>query len=241
MEGLLATSRDAPWLLTGTVVALPLLMLTVIRSTLLRRKSLRAAARGMGLEFAPEGDSLLDERMADLSLFHLGYGKVASNVLFGRASGLELWVFDYSFNVDGSDGTDATHRQSIVAVRQPGLALPHFLLRPKHVFDTIGEALGDEPLRFADHPGFTQHFRIEADEPETAMELFRPEALRFFTEIARPGAANADRLVPAAGRGWCIEAGGEWLLAYRRGRLIRPNEVSRATDLALQALMLVAA
>lgn len=236
MAVFLGIHGPAEWLLVGASFLLPLAML-FFGSLPQRRRGLKlqAAARQIGLEYDAGDEGLLQGSLASLPICQIGYGRQVANVLWGRAGELDLLLFDLTFTV-GTEDNQRRCTQTIVAVRQPGLELPGFLLRPKHLFDTIGEALGDPAIAFPSHPCFAHRYHLEAPDEPAATALFRPTALGFFENVLRPETAAAHQLSPRVARAWCLEGGGEWLLLYRRGRRLRAGDLAAAIDLAIAAL-----
>jgi hypothetical protein len=65
------------------------------------------------------------------------------------------------------------------------LELPSFTMRPEHVFDRLGSALGFQDIDFADHSQFSKMYVLKGQDETAIREFFDQQMLDFFA--GRPG------------------------------------------------------
>src|SRR5688572_27280510 len=104
-----------PILFFGGFILLGIVVLILsVRAERKRTEAFRKAAEEMGFEFAADpGEGVLG-RYPGFHLFSQGRRPDVRNLLRGRAGGLEVSIFDYSY-VTGSGKSRHTWRQTVLA------------------------------------------------------------------------------------------------------------------------------
>ncbi len=166
-----------------------------------RPQQLEETAPKLGLAFEKKDkNGLLMHTLRGLPLMKQFYVHV-SNVHRGQARGAALVVFDHHWSSPGNSGD-----QTVASYALPGRALPEFQLRPESATDRLVAKLGFQDVDFDTHPRFSASYRLETKDEGAIRTIFRPELL--------------DHLEGEPG--WSLEGRGEWLVAYRAGRLVEP-------------------
>ncbi len=174
-----------------------------------RTEALRQAAEELQFDFTPKDGGLLNDLAGrGLFLFSQGHGKKVYNVLRGRAGGLEVAIFDYTYTTGGGKNSH-THRQTVVAFRFDGPALPAFSLRPENVWHKIGHLFGYQDINFDEHPAFSSRYLLRGPDEAAVREVFTDEVLSFYEDM----------------RGVSTEANGDRLLFYRHDKRVKPDGV----------------
>jgi hypothetical protein len=175
-----------------------------------RAEELKRRGRLEGLTYEEKSPDLLEAGFTGLHLFKQGRGKRARNVLRGSVGGADGIVFDYHYTTGG--GQSSSHHQQTVAVFALAEASPpEFELRPEHVFHKLGSAFGYQDLDFESHPEFSKAYVLRGPDESDLRRHFAAPLLRFFEKH----------------RGWSVECGGGWLVAYRHRKRVRPGELRR--------------
>jgi hypothetical protein len=173
-----------------------------------RVEALRQVAQEMGFSFeARPGDSLAN-RFRGLQLFSQGHNRVAKNLLQGKALGLEVDIFDFTY-VTGSGKNRHTWQQTVLAFEINGAALPMFSLRPETVFDKIGQWFGKQDIDFDSHPAFSKAYLLRGEDEEAIRAVFPPDILEYYESVS----------------GICTEAAGDRLVYYRAQQRVSPKDV----------------
>jgi len=149
-----------------------------------RSADMRAMAEALGLEFFHAGHAPLLSRLKRFQLFNHGHGCTMKNVILGETEVATIAIFDYQYTT-GSGKNQTTYNQTVVAMESDSLKLPSFTLRPEHLFDRVGSALGFQDIDFADHPQFSKLFVLKGPDESAIREFFDVPLLNFFA--ARPG------------------------------------------------------
>lgn len=164
-----------------------------------RTRALADAASRLGLAFRAIDEAVVHEPFATLPLFHAGHRRRVRNVVRGDG----LCIFDYRF-ATGGGRRRAVHRQTIAAVRVG--SMPRLRAAPTGWTGEVGVP-GLSSVGFPDDPAFARAYRVVG---ESALEVRRrlPAPLR-------------RRLT--ADPGWVVEAGDDWVVCLRAGRLVEPS------------------
>ncbi|MFM7738672.1 MAG: hypothetical protein ACKO9H_04650, partial [Planctomycetota bacterium] len=138
-------------------------------------------AASMGLEFRPQGDLELSQRLGILQLFKLGHSRKLMNLLTGETDECRISMFDYRYTT-GSGKSTHTTKLTLAALESKRLRIPAFTLRPENFFDKIGGLLGLQDIDFADNLEFSKTFVLKSAEEEKTRELFNRSLQDFFIE-----------------------------------------------------------
>ncbi|MBC8351242.1 MAG: hypothetical protein H8E66_04615 [Planctomycetes bacterium] len=174
-------------IVAGCVLAVVVLVITLIRWSIRMAKERTAAmsdfAAGLELEFFESGHEELLSRLATFQLFNSGHSRRMKNVIIGKTELASIAIFDYRYTTGGGKN-QSTHNQTVVTMESESLALPNFTMRPEHLFDRVGSALGFQDIDFDDHPQFSQSFVLKGKDEAAIREFFDPQILDFFADRA---------------------------------------------------------
>ena len=132
----------------------------------------------------------------------------ATNVMAGRLAETEAIVFDYGYYTRQIDPSSSTRvSQTVAAFRFRGTAFPAFELSREGLLPSTGQ-----DLDFVSHPTFSKRFQLRGDDESALREFFNVDLLHFFEGLDQ----NFDQTV---------EGGGECIVVYHHGRLIRPEAI----------------
>lgn len=149
-----------------------------------RSEDMRSVAEALGLAFFEAGHDQLLSRLKRFQLFNSGRGRTMKNVILGETEVATISIFDYRYTT-GSGKNKTTYVQTVVAMESDSLTLPSFTMRPEHLFDRVGSALGFQDIDFADHPQFSKQFVLKGEDEAAIREFFDAPLLDFFA--ARSG------------------------------------------------------
>jgi hypothetical protein len=218
-EGAMDWSAHLPFVLVGLCLLLGAGLLLRQQQVWRRRTDSWARAAGM-LGLAPLVPLELPSWASGLSFFKRGRRPKVRAGVAGRTWGVDAVLADYQYTTGGGN-SQSTHRQTVCVLRDGGLDLPHFLLRPEHgMFDRIGEMFGAKDFDFNEDSAFSQAFVLKGEDEAAVRTLFDPTVRA--------------QLVQAAGTRLFLEGKGETLLLHR-GRLL---DTERAGELLQQAVQL---
>ncbi len=185
-----------------TVAIMVAILVLVWYSQKWRRDRLERLAQEMGFSFDAKGETLGAVGCQGLPL--LQRAAVLSNVLRGHYNAVETVLLD----CQTGRGKQAVHQT--VACFRLARGLPAFELRPESVFDKIGAAtLGYQDIDFEANSAFSKSYLLRGADEASIRALFNDTVLRFFEQQ----------------KGWWVEAMGDWLGVYRRGRLVSPGKI----------------
>jgi hypothetical protein len=186
-----------------------------------RTEALRQLAEEWQFDFTPKDDGGLLNELAGWNsyLFSLGRGRAVYNVLRGRASGLEMAIFDYDYHTGGGK-TRHDYCQTVVAFRFDGPPLPAFALRPENVWHKIGHQFGYQDIDFDGYPTFSSRYLLRGPNEAAVRAAFTDRVLSFYEGT----------------QGLSAEAGGDWLLHYRHGRRVEAERIRPFLEEGFQVL-----
>ena len=214
-----------PFLAVGGVLALVGVIAYVAwRLDKKRTEALTKLATTFGLQFSVDAPAGFLGAYGDMHLFTLGRSGTAKNVMRGEIDGVAVHLFDYSY-VTGHGKSRRTHRQTVVGLSLPTLALPAFELRPENIFHKIGSALGFQDIDFAQAPVFSKRFLLRGAEENAIRATFKPAVLSHF---------ERHEGVSAEGRG-------KLMVYYRAARILRPEDVRSFVNESREVAKLLAA
>lgn len=175
-----------------------------------RAEQLDNIAFQLGMEFNPRDEWGLINYLEDFKLFRRGFAKRISNILHRQDDLLNLntYIFDYRFTV--STGNSArVIRQTVFFIESRKLGLPIFYMRPENIFHRIGEFLGLQDIDFEEYPVFSDNYLLRGDDESYIRASMDESFLRFFSVEKK----------------WYLEGINYYLLFYRRGRLLKPEQI----------------
>lgn len=184
-----------------------------------RTRDMQTLAERLGLSFVAEELPGVWVGMRELLL--LAQGRPSSkikNVMQGEYGGVNVTVFDYTFNIPVSRYVE-NWRQTVVQFRSDQLTLPQFSLCPRDVMDAVvaniplreqREAiLGTAGVRFSDRPDFSKRYKLMGPERAKVEALFDAPVLVHYADV--------DAV--------CTEGEGHYLFYYRMHTLLPVDEV----------------
>jgi len=164
------------------------------------------AASDLDLQFQPDGNTSLQNRLAGFPVMEIGRGRKLFNLIVAATPEVTLFLFDYSY-VTGYGKNRRVRHQSVAAVESADLLLPEFHLRPERKLDVIGGLLGQQDIDFDDHPEFSRAFVLKSDVEQETRNFFDQQLLDFLSD--QPDIS--------------LEASQGRFLFFRRWKLIKPE------------------
>ncbi|MGB3801574.1 MAG: hypothetical protein WA952_17285 [Lewinella sp.] len=173
-----------------------------------REKSLSGLAQRAGFEFKSTDDHGLHRYLGDFRLGSLGRRRTLDNILRKQDALLEkdTYIFDYSYQ---EFGTNHTIRQTVFFLQSPKLTLPSLEMQPETIVHKLGELFGFDDIDFVRFPKFSKQYRLTGDDEEYIRHHFTEDVLNYFT----------------LNKGWSVEGIGYYLIVYKKGMLLPPEEV----------------
>jgi hypothetical protein len=197
-----------PFVGIGIVVLVAVLAISVYFSRK-RTQAMSSAAMAMGFNF--EGNDASKVPHPTTTLFTKGSGKAFRNIMTGRASGMAITLFDYSYVV--SDGRNAkTHAQTVGGFSRNGVLMPEFAMNPKGIMGKITDVLSHKSINFESNPEFSRRYQVRGPEQERTREVFTPALLTFL-----------ESLDPK--KNWSVEGAGDTIMAFRANKRVQPEEL----------------
>jgi len=173
-----------------------------------RTEVLENLAMRYRMQFEAEAQPSFLTSFYGLNLLTLGHSREPGNVMQGEMDGVTVSLFDYTY-VTGSGKSSQKHRQTVVCLSLPTLALPHFVLRPENVFHKIGGVFGFHDIDFPEAPNFSKRFLLRGAEEHAVRAVFNPGVLSFFERHKDMSA----------------EGFGNQLIYYRASRIQQPIDI----------------
>jgi hypothetical protein len=181
-----------------------------------RAKAMEQAASRLGMEFKGNLREHPKERFAPFRLFCLEAAGTMENVMV--RSHPPLWIFDYEYVIP----RDQTVKQTVAVFEAPTAHWPVMVIeaRKRERFTVAaGRMLTRKvsnwlhqykEIEMSDHPAFAEQYRFLSTEPGNAViPLLRDEFLDLL--VASPG--------------WQFETRDRWVLFYRQGDRIKPEQL----------------
>lgn len=164
-------------------------------------------------------------RCGPAPLFQLGHSQKAYNLMEGHVAGSDLILMDYRYVV-GSGKHQQTHQQTVVLLPHGGSHLPSFQLFPESFFQKIGNLFGYQHIKFPENKQFSERYQLRGPNEGAIRRAFSPQVLDWF----------------AGQPGWSVQAQEGWLLVFRSGTRIKPDQCPEriAAALQIQALFTLA-
>ncbi len=160
-----------------------------------RKAALIELAAELGLTFDPSRDSTHDDRYANFEIFRRGHSRAAYNTLSGTyainniAHPLVMGDFIYKVtNSNGKSSSTTTYRFSYIILHLPLPGVPDLLIRPEHIFDKLGSALGFDDIDF-ESAEFSRKFLVKSPDKRFAYDVVTPRMMEFL--LGKRGQAPA--------------------------------------------------
>ena len=212
------------FILAAVAVLVALVVVWGVTRERKRDAEMALAGERLGLVYERDGRALESEPFTRFSLFQEGRRKRFKNVLTGRVGGtaddesggneaipkgIDVLLFDYRY-VTGTHRHHQNHQATVAAFHVVGESLPELSLQPEGLLHKIGGLLGYQDIDFEEKPGFSWRYLLRGPQEDAIRRLFTPEVLEFFEN--RPG--------------WCLEAGGDWIIVFKRGSRVQAVELA---------------
>lgn len=231
-------------ILVVVAILVTLILLWGVTREKQRDASVALIGEQLGLEYERDGRALAGEPFTRFSLFQEGRRRRFKNHLRGHVGGasessgpmgrdadrsgistprIEVILFDYRY-VTGSHRQHHTHQTTIAAFHAVGEDLPELSLQPENLLHKIGGLLGYQDIDFDENPSFSRRYLLRGPKEDHIRKIFTPEVLDFFDE--HPG--------------WCVEAGGDWIVIFRRGRRILASDLKSFLNEAFEICTMLA-
>jgi hypothetical protein len=167
----------------GAVIILMVVIAVLsIRAERKRTEGLQKVAGEMGFEFTAEPHEKFLGCYPGFHLFSQGSDREIRNLLRGKAGGLEVSIFDYSYVTSGGNSRK-TWRQTVLAFEIDDVNLPGFSLRPEVWLDKVGQWLGYKDINFESYPKFSKMYLLRSGEKEEDVRaLFTDRVLEYYEE-----------------------------------------------------------
>ncbi len=186
-----------------------------------RSEALRTFARRRGLSFSPSANAGIHEEVKGFQLFSDTTEKMFSNLINGDMNGTQLMMFDYR-STTGSGRSASTNSQSVFIVRSARLDLPAFEMYPNDIFHRFRGVMGNQNISFPSSGGFSNAYILRSDDEEAVRKAFTAVVLSYFENHM----------------GLSVEIKGKRLLYYRKGELMRPDQMRSFLSQGLEILRL---
>jgi len=202
-----------PWIFWFLFVAVGLVMIGAeIAGRLAERQrteQLRAVASRLGLDFSPESQPQLVERLAHFQLFLQGHSGKAWNVMDGLAGTVKVQLFDHSYMIGSDSQLVHTWRQTVLLFESARLQLPAFSLRPEGAWDGVAGLFGQQDIELEASPEFSRAYVLQGLDEDQVRAIF-----------SEPAVAYCNRHPDLYVEGW-----GQQLIYYHKGRRMKSEEI----------------
>ncbi|MBB4080633.1 hypothetical protein GGR28_003268 [Lewinella aquimaris] len=182
-----------------------------------RQKSLRNLAARNGYQFLPDDDHGLHRQLEGFRLADRGRNNTISNILRIQQGLLDhdVHIFDYHYTEYASKHPVY---QTVLFLQSQRLVLPELCLQPETLVHKLGELFGIHDIDFVRYPKFSKQYRLTGDDEHFIRHHFNDQVLNYFT----------------LNKGWSLEGVGYYLLLYKRGLLLPPEEIEPLYRKALE-------
>ncbi len=151
-----------------------------------RTAAFAAQADRLGMDFV--ATDALHVTWEPFPLFGLGARREATNIVHGTWGGVEMRVFDYSFEQpsDGSSAALPTPRRRLTcAVAGIDASCPRMVIGPATLSSRLGEVVGAMKIRL-ESEAFNGRFRVECEDARFAMTLVDQRLMAWLLESSAP-------------------------------------------------------
>jgi hypothetical protein len=149
----------------------------------------------------------IDVFSLDFHIFRKGDTKRVKNVLSGKRDGMDMRIFDYSYN---RGPIDHFHAQTVLLCQSYKLDLPTFELRPKGLHHTIGSWFGPQGIPVDSPRDFSARYLLQGEDVKGIRALFTPDVGRYL----------------ATSQDICVVGWSHSLLVYREGQCVSPHNLA---------------
>jgi hypothetical protein len=202
-----------PWIFWLLFLAVGLVMIGVEVAGRLaerqRTEQLRVVAGRLGLEFSPESQPQLVERLAHFQPFLEGQSGKAWNVMHGLAGGVKVQLFDHKYTTGGDSRISHTWTQTVLLFESARLQLPAFSLRPQGAWDGVADLFGQQDIELEASPEFSKAYVLQGLDEDQVRAI-----------ISEPAVAYCNRHPDLWVEGW----GGQ-LVYYHKGCRMKSEEI----------------
>jgi len=183
-----------------------------------RTQRLQQLLTPKGFAFHPEVAEVADEKLPPFTfgLFEKGFGSfnrygrdIEGSVLTRSFDGAEVTLFDYPT----TDGESDLKQTTLACFHLKEVNLPDFRLQPRKWLEDFYDV-----YKTTTHKRFAKAYRLTPE--KEAVEAFFDDDKRYFF---------------GRNEGWTVEAGvGEWLIVYRFNQVVKPEELVRFLQAAVE-------
>ncbi len=213
-----------------------------------RAGKMAETAETLGFSFEPDGRTLLDESITDISIFslaQLGSGKIV-NLMRGKAGSLPVAICDYHYWTGRVGGGRRDRQQTVICFDVRGARLPDFSLLPRR--SLLEHTVLATELKISKTP--QEMWKPALDELRTqvlntALNRMEDKGPEFpsdpeLSKIYHLRAAELEAVKSLFDSGLLevlrqqrkpllsIEKAGRWLVVYRKGVRVRPDRIEDA-------------
>jgi hypothetical protein len=187
-----------------------------------RGEALQQLANEMRWTFSPQGDDTLRTTFGAFKLFSTGHSKRLDNVLRGTAQETSAAFFDYQYTT-GAGKSRHTSRHTVLWLGLGGRPLPHFFLRPEHLFDKMADWMGYKDIDFENYPEFSKRYLLRGENEHEIRRLFGPRLIELLEKES----------------GLCMEGDAGNLILYRQRGRLKVDEMRSFLQKGLQVASLM--
>lgn len=173
-----------------------------------RTAEMGAVAQRLGMTFQENPPLSIIPDVKRFELFNQGTRCDVRNHMMVQKDGRRISVFDYAFTIHAGK-SHVTHRQTVVHIHAPGLALPAFTLRPEHALHRLGGIFGYQDIDIDGDSAFSDAYLLRGVEEELIRGCFSASVREFFV-------ANPDL---------CAEGSGADLMVWRASKPLQAQQV----------------
>ncbi|THH40290.1 hypothetical protein [Neolewinella litorea] len=175
-----------------------------------RAERLWQLADRLGFTFSKGDEYGLQRWLEDFRLTSRGRDRTIANVL-REQQGLheyDAYLFDFSYREFGAK--QSVH-QTVFFLHSQRLVLPELCLQPESLLHKMGQLFGWDDIDFVRFPKFSRQYRLTGEDEGYIRHHFTEDVLNYFT----------------LHKGWSVEGIGYYLLVYKKGVLLPPEEVEQ--------------
>lgn len=192
-----------------------------------RRQEMQALAEKMEMQFSEDDNYGLIAQLKDFALFHrerrwLGRKGKIRNVLRSRVGQTDVYLFDYTYIIS-SGKSSRRITQTVFFADNKNWYLPNFKLKPETWWQKALAMFDKSDINFPDSPEFSDKFWLTGEFASLIRKTFHPELQQFLSE--RPPAH--------------LEGNNFYLLAYKPGKTLKPDEALLFFDHCCQLISLL--